>query len=144
MGLFDFLIQKSKKQNESDIIDQCQQSIEKIRNDFSNIAEYSDLDWFFDDLSKKIIDQQDTVRKNLISDKISPKNFILSNISGISLDLLLSGQFCMYRGALNMEGQDLKRLYMYSNIELVKTGFMSQENAKDDEDYLNEQLRLLG
>ena len=73
MGFFDFLIQKSEKQNESDIIDQCQQSIEKIRNDFSNIAEYSDLDWFFDDLSKKIIDQQDTVRKNLISDKILPK-----------------------------------------------------------------------
>ncbi|GEM_PF-4229102 len=144
MGLFDFLIQKNEKQNESDIIDQCQQSIEKIRSDFSYIAEFSDLDWFFDGLSKKIKDQQDTVRKNLISDKILPKNFILSNISSMTLDLLLSGQCCMYRGALNMEGQDLKRLYIYSNTELVKTGFMSQKNAKDDEDYLNEQLRLLG
>ena len=143
MGLFDFLIQKNEKQSESDIIGQCQKSIQNIRSYFSYIAEYSDLDWFFDDLSKKIENQQDAVCENIINDKISPTDFVLSNISCITLDLLLSGQFCMYRGTLNMEGQDLKKLYTYSNTEMAKTGYMSQEIAKDNENYLNEQLKLL-
>lgn len=142
--MFEFLFKKSKNASK-DIISQCHEEVHKIHDAFAAQTEYSDLDWFFDSLDERIDNFKEQILENFKEAKgLTANNFILYQIVETSFNLLMSGQYCSYRGVLNMEGQELRRLHTYANNEMARLGYMKPELAMDNQAYLDEEIQRLG
>ena len=71
------------------------------------------------------------------------KEWVTSQISNISGDLLETGRYCVYRGVLSFEGENLWKFYSVSLDELLKLNVLSQEGEKIDQEWINNQKRIL-
>ena len=142
--MFEFLFKKSQNASK-DIISQCHEEVHKIHEAFAAHAKYSDLDWFFDSLDKRIDNSKEQILENFKLEKgLTADDFVLYQISETSFNLLMTGRYCSYRGVLNMEGQDLRRLHTYANNEMKRRGYLDPEVADDNIQYLDEELKNLG
>lgn len=142
--MFEFLFKKSKNASK-DIISQCHEEVHKIHDAFAAQTEYSDLEWFFDSMDRRIDNFKEQILENFKTEKgLTADNFVLYQTVETSFNLLMTGRYCTYRGVLNMEGQELRRLHTYANKEMKKRGYMDPEVADDNIQYLDEELRNLG
>jgi hypothetical protein len=66
----------------------------------------------------------------------TPREWVYAQIGNVAGDLLESGQYHFYRGCLNDEGLALRKLFDWSNDELIKMGAI-------DPDYVIKQGRIL-
>ena len=67
---------------------------------------------------------------------------LIVNISG---DLAQSGQFHVYRGVLNpVRGADLVKIHDSAIAELVKIGFINDDQAKEQMKGLRECIAIAG
>lgn len=127
------------------LILQCHTEVHKIKTDFASRAKYSNLDWFFDSLDKRIEQHKEQIIENFKTEKgLTVDNYILYQIVETSFNIIMSGSYCSYRGHLNMEGQDLKLLHTYANREMCHRGYMDSEISQDNINYLDEEIKKLG
>lgn len=126
------------------IIKQCHEVTQKTHEEFTRLAEFTDLDWFFERIKNIINRQQDEACKIIKEEKITPKKFMYAQMTSLALDFILSGRYCIYRGTLNMEGRDLKKLFLHINSEQQRLGYITQEIADDNIEYLDEELSKIG
>ncbi len=81
---------------------------------------------------------------SLQEDKITPRNLILLLITNAIAEVLPTGHYHIYRGVLGLEGQNMLKLYDYAVNELEKNGYHSPEAAKEDKDWIREQIKDVG
>jgi hypothetical protein len=92
---------------------------------------------------KQIKNKEKTIY-SIRNDKISPQNLVLLIITNVIAELLPTGQYHIYRGILNMEGQGLLELWHYAVDELQKSGFYTAEEAKEDNVWIEKQIKEVG
>lgn len=127
-----------------EIIKQCHEVTQKTHEEFTRLAEFTDLDWFFERIKNIINRQQDEACKIIKEEKITPKKFMYAQMTSLALDFILSGRYCIYRGTLNMEGRDLKKLFLHINRKQQRLGYITKETADDNSKYLEEELKKIG
>jgi hypothetical protein len=90
-----------------------------------------------------IKDKEKTVC-SIKEDKMTPHNLVLLLITNVTGELLSSGRYHIYRGILNMTGTGLLAIWHYAISELEKSGYYSSEQAKEDNEWINKQIKEVG
>ncbi len=102
----------------------------------------------FETIKGHIIDSIKPCEKELaeqIKQGRSPVEVIYMLIVNISGDLAQSGQFHVYRGVLNpVRGADLVKIHDSAIAELVKIGFINDDQAKEQMKGLRECIAIAG
>lgn len=77
---------------------------------------------------------------------LTPRRQIYTSIGNIAGDLLESGRYHMYRGVLNPlgPGGDFLRLYNFALDNLVQSGAIDEEFAKEQRTGLQENIKNVG
>lgn len=126
MGLFDFL--KPKKTDYKALL---LSEIEDLRK------EYNVIGAFFDKVTPLITNHQDEEWNAYFKNhpERSPKMYMASFLCNEAADMLESGHYHMYRGTLNLQGQQLYKLLQGQLDVLVASGEMDTAHRSR---YLND------
>lgn len=75
--------------------------------------------------------------------KMSPREWVIAQISNLSGDLLETGKFMLYRGVLSPEGQSLWKYYCFALDELKKIKALGPDGMPIDDSFIAEQKKCL-
>lgn len=118
----------------------CLQALDEITSEFD--------DFSFKSLVKpQVINCLKDVDKTVYSireDKMNPRTAIFLLISNITGDMLSSGEYHVYRGVLNMTGNELLKVFYYAVKKLEESGFHSAEDAEKDREWVRNQIKTMG
>ena len=81
---------------------------------------------------------------NLVKQGVSSQIQVHNAITNLAGDLVESGNYHVYRGALNTVGQDLLRLFDFSTDELVRLGSIDVSFAKKQKADLRKNMKSVG
>ena len=87
------------------------------------------------------------VRKTMHSitvDGVNPDHLMLMLTTNVIGRMIASGEFHSYRGVLDFQGQDLRRLWLKTNSVMVDLQFIDKASADKDNLWLFEQIRNAG
>lgn len=77
-------------------------------------------------------------------DGVNPDHLMLMLTTNVIGRMIASGRFHSYRGVLNFQGQDLRRLWLKTNSLMVDLQFIDKASADKDNLWLFEQIRNAG
>lgn len=92
----------------------------------------------------QLINNKEKTTASICDNKISHRNLVLLLITNVIADILPSGEYHIYRGTLNILGQDLLNLFNYAVTELEKSGFHSTQEAETDKQWIKDQIQNVG
>lgn len=103
---------------------------------------------FFDRIIRSKIEE--LIKRNFdkFTDAFDPiegkaKEWTISQIVNISGDLLESGRYCVYRGVLSSDGENLWKFYSAGLDELLKLDIQAANGDKINQEWINNQKRIL-
>ena len=80
----------------------------------------------------------------LVKRGVSPRMQVYNAITNLAGDMVESGQYHIYRGALNTMGQDLLRLFDLATNNLVQLGTIDIKFAKKQKTNLRKSIKSMG
>lgn len=98
----------------------------------------------FIDVRSMIVREKEKTVYSVSVNKWNPSDLALLLISKSSSNALLCGRYHIYRGALADEGYQYMRIFRKSIGELVKSGFITEEEAKADLVQIRENIKDVG
>lgn len=125
------LIQKLFKSEEVQLLlKTLDVEIAKIDN-LSNFELSMAYDLIKDELRQTIISNSAIIKRKIGQENVSSLVLAYASIKNLAGAYLQSGRYHVYRGALSMEGQALKSLFIYSSTKLIDLGNFTVEQAAE-------------
>lgn len=92
----------------------------------------------------ELIKDTDKTMHSITVDGINPDHLMLMLTTNVIGCMISNGEFHSYRGILNYQGQDLRRLWLKANSAMVDLQFIDKTTADKDNLWLFEQIRNAG
>ena len=120
-------------------VQSCLRELNKIEDQYEGMS--------FDLVKPKVerlIKERKRTEYSIRVDKLIPSDLTLILISNMIQQLLLSGQYHVYRGVLGMIGQDLLTLLCFVIERLQQSSFYTLEEATEEKNWIKGQLKDIG
>ncbi|MBR9874747.1 MAG: hypothetical protein GYB23_10805 [Vibrionaceae bacterium] len=115
------------------------ESVDALLNRFSN----SCTPIISNEVKYLVKDAEKTVHSIRI-EHIDPERLAFTLITNVIARNILSGSYHTYRGVLNSVGNDMKKLWLNLQDYMVSQGDIKFEEKEKDNDWLNEQIKMIG
>lgn len=121
-------------------------ALTSLRPKFESDGIYDSLaaNKIFTEVRSIIVREKENTVHSISVDKWNPSDLALLLISKSSGNALSCGQYHIYRGTLSGEGQGYRKVFRKSIEELVKSGFITEEEAKADFEQIQENIKGVG
>jgi hypothetical protein len=93
---------------------------------------------------KFLMGHQKAIRSAVVLDRLAIQELVLNVITSEMVRDLASGQDHVYRGRLSMVGASKRAIYEAALAELVKAGYVSEDDANEGRAELASDLALVG
>ncbi|NTU49838.1 MAG: hypothetical protein HGA87_02925 [Desulfobulbaceae bacterium] len=122
--------------------------IKAVLAELDAMSKVFDTNLSFEDVRKKteneIIAKRVHIRTVLLSENIHPKRAAYSWVNNVSGDMLETGQYHVYRGALTHVGSELLIIFDRTTDELCKLGDCDQAFAANQKAMIRQSIASAG
>jgi hypothetical protein len=126
MGLLSSLLPAPKE------ISACMRELEALEDEMSASFVTAGFERVRREAKKYVDAKRDQHVELLRSGKVTPRIVALILSRNIAGHLALSGQFHVYRGALGIEGESLRDIYLHAVNELERMGYVDAAQSAAD------------
>lgn len=117
------------------------QILHEIEHEFENNLSFGIVR---EQAERIILKNKDKIKQIMVKENISPRRTAYSWINNVSGDMLESGQYHVYRGVLNIAGNELLKIFDISTDKLVEVGDMDKNHAEKQKTNIRSSIKSVG
>ena len=100
-------------------------------------------DWFYEAVEMHLKEYKEVIEASL-REGGSPRRLAMVGVYHVAGDMISSGSCHIYRGVLSGKGHDIKKIFLATLGSLYEDDFFSDEDVKENNEWLDEVIRTEG